>query len=80
MARHPPYDIEKAPERVDFPESEPDTDGCGCPWGEGPYPDEGEADPTLVKQFDKWNLWQCSTCSGIWWQHNARADYGDPRL
>lgn len=44
------------------------------------YPDEGEFDPTCLSWYDKWDLWQCRSCGAVWWNHNARADYGDPRL
>ena len=78
MARNPPFSIEKVPDRIDLPVDIEEAKDCQCDpgdWPNNPYPDDDELDPTLVKDFDKWNLWQCSNCGGIWWNHKARADY-----
>lgn len=82
MTTNPPFDLDGRDwdELPDLPSDEEPSKGCPCPWGSGPYPDDGEADPALVKQFDKWDLMQCQTCGGLYWQHRAKADYGDPRM
>lgn len=82
MTVNPPYSLD-GKEPSDLPDLAVEVDavhGCDCDPVSGPYPDEGEADPTMVKRYDKWNLWQCQKCGGIWWQHNVQADYGDPRM
>jgi len=38
------------------------------------------ADPTTIESYDKWWLKQCRTCGGIFWRHDVKADYGDPRM
>lgn len=81
MTVNPPFSLEgKEPE--DLPELavEPGDDlhGCDCEPTTGPYPDKDESDPTLVKAYDKWDLWQCRRCGGCWWNHDVRADYGFP--
>lgn len=82
MTTNPPYSLEdRTP--ADLPELAVDVEeieDCDCPWGSGPYPDEGEADPTCIRQHDKWDLMQCRTCGGVWWRHDVRADYGIPEM
>lgn len=82
MARDPPFDLDQVPERIDeLPVPlDGDTTGCSCEHGFSHERAEGTADPTVARKFDKWWLFQCINCGGIWWEHNAQADYGDPRI
>ena len=56
------------------------------PWDPDPdWPDDVPEDPdvtepTIISGHDKWDLMQCRTCGAIFWHHNVKADYGDPRM
>lgn len=85
MTTSPPIPLDRATVD-DLPDLPVDVDEiqrqCPCdrPEEEWMEPDEGEFDPTAVRDYDKWRLWQCKGCGSVWWEHRVREDYGDPRM